>query len=106
MGVEKFLDASTAYITYEDSLKLLDDPIGFPTRVTSHDFGWWINVLPIECLEEDGKLQQMKHDGYSDAFINLIKFAARNSCWWINLDCDGDDVECEEVDGLKYTLWG
>jgi hypothetical protein len=37
MGVEKFLDASTDCITYEDNLKLLDDPEAFPSRVITHD---------------------------------------------------------------------
>ena len=100
MGVEKFLDAGTFYITYEDSVKLLDDPVGFPTRVIPHDYGWWINVPRIECLEEDGDLQQMKHDGYSDAFIRLMKMAAEHNCWWINLDSDGEDVE-----GLEQIEW-
>ena len=71
------MDASTAYITYEDSLKLLEDSEAFPTRVISQEYGWWIHKPKLKKLEEDEKLQQMRHDGYSDVFINLVKFAAK-----------------------------
>jgi hypothetical protein len=81
-------------------LKLLAEPEAFPTRVIPHEHGWWINVPSIEYLEEEDKLLQIKRCGHSDIFINLIRFAAKNRCWWINLDCDG-----EEVDGLEYNEW-
>ena len=96
MGIEKFLDASTGYITYEDSLKLLDDPEAFTTRVIPHEYGWWISTASIEPYN----LEQMKQDGYSEAFIRLMKMAAKNDCWWINLDADGEDVE-----GLEQNEW-
>jgi hypothetical protein len=99
MGVEKFLDAATAYITYEDSVKLLDDPVAFPSRVIPHEFGWWINVPEVKLLEED-LIQPMKCADYSVRFINMIKMASKNGCWWINLDCDGGYVE-----GLEYNEW-
>ena len=106
MGAEKFLDASTGYITDEDRLKLLDDPTAFPTRVIPHEFGWWINVPSIEYLEEDDKLHQIKQCGYSDLFVNLIKFAAKHDCWCINLDCDGEVLDDEEMDGLaEVKFW-
>ena len=53
-----------------------------------------------EYLEEEAKLHLIKQSGYSDFFIDLIKFADKNSCWWINLDCDGEYVE-----GLEYNEW-
>lgn len=99
MGIEKFVDASTEYITYEDSLKLLEDPEAFPSRVITHEFGWWINVPEVKLLDEDW-IQRMKCEGYSDRFINLIKMASENDCWWINLDCDGTNV-----DGLEPIAW-
>ena len=100
MKVDFFLDASTGYITYEDSLKLLDAHEAFPTRVIPREYGWWINVNCFELSGEEGKFQELKEDGYSDAFINLIKLASKNGCWWINLDCAG-----EEVDGLEQNEW-
>lgn len=52
MGLEKFLEASTAYINYEDSLKLLEDPEAFPTRVIPHEYGWWISVYFL-CVQRN-----------------------------------------------------
>lgn len=103
MGLEKFLEASTAYINYEDSLKLLEDPEAFPTRVIPHEYGWWISVYFFMCPEESYRLQEMKQYGYSDAFINLVKFAAKR---WINLECDAEEVDCEAEDELAYIVWG
>lgn len=99
MGVENFLDASTGHITYEDSLKLLEDPKGFPTRVIPHEFGWWIWVFPDENFK-DSMLFFMRERNYSEAFIKLIKMAYVRHCWWINLDCDGDFI-----DGLEINDW-
>lgn len=45
----------------------------------------------------------MKQYGYSDAFINLVKFAAKR---WINLECDAEEVDCEAEDELAYIVWG
>lgn len=98
MGVEKFLDASTGYITYEDSLKLLEDPESFPTRVIPHEYGWWINVSLENEFEE--KVLLMLDYGYSEPFANLMRLAHKHSCCWINLDCDG-----EYVDGLGINDW-
>lgn len=98
MGVEKFLDASTGHITYEDSLKLLEDPSAFPSRVIVHDYGWWINIKGKEF--EDEVILAMRTRGYSEAFVRLMRLAYTQECWWINLDCDGDDI-----DGLEIIEW-
>lgn len=99
MGVENFLDASTGHITYKDSIKLLEDPEGFPSRVIPHDYGWWINIHE-EKLLDDEIIKPMREDGYSEGFISLIKKASDHDCWWINLDCDGG-----YVDGLEIFKW-
>lgn len=98
MGVEKFLDASTGYITYADSRKLLEAPEDFPSLVISHEYGWWIHVGGKRDLPE--MFQRMRADGFSEAFIMLIKKASNWGCWWINLDCDGFEVE-----GLEVIEW-
>lgn len=102
MSVQKFLDARTSYITYEDSLKLLANPDNFPTRVISHEYGWIIHVPPWNDLreEDDDVLEQMLVAGYSQAFVTLMVYASKRDCWWINLDCDG-----EEVEGLLKHEW-
>jgi hypothetical protein len=99
MGVEKFLDAGTGHITYADSIKLLEDPEGFPSRVITHEFGWWINVCEKKLLQNE-MIQPMRDEGYSEGFVNLIKAASASDCWWINLDCDGG-----YVDGLRIFKW-
>lgn len=99
MGVEFFLDAGTHHITYEDSRRLLKSPEEFPSRVITHDFGWWINIMEKKLLEEE-MIQPMQKKGYSDGFISLIRKASEHSCWWINLDCDGS-----YVDGLRTFTW-
>ena len=100
MGVEKFLDASTGHITYEDSLKLLDGHEDFPSRVIPHEFGWWINVPYLSEWGENMIIQKLTEQGYSGGMLNLLKYASENSCWWINLDCDAIDVE-----GLEVFEW-
>jgi len=82
MGVEKFLDASTGHITYADSLKLLEDPNAFPSRVIPHEFGWWINIPDFKLLKE-GLIKPMKGAGYSESFINMIKMASKK---WMLVD--------------------
>ena len=99
MGVENFLDANMEYITYEDSLKLLEDPESFPTRVIPHEYGWWINVSLDHDFEE--RMILMLDYGYSQSFVNLMRLANKHKCWWINLDCDGG----EYVDGLEFNGW-
>lgn len=99
MGVENFLDAGTCHITYEDSLLLLNDPEGFPSRVIPHEYGWWINVLLENTFEEE-KIRVMLENGYSESFANLMRLAHKHNCCWINLDSDGDYVE-----GLEINDW-
>ena len=35
----------------------------------------------------------IRENGYSKAFINVIKMASKANCQWINLDYNGDFVE-------------
>lgn len=100
MSIEKFLDASTGHITYEDSLKLLDDHEAFPSRVIPHQFGWWINVPDWAEWSELEVVLSLYRKGYSQGMLNLLKYAAVNGCWWVNLDCDAYAVE-----GLDVFEW-
>jgi hypothetical protein len=93
MGVEKFLDASTGHITYEDSLKLLEDPVSFPCRVIPHVFGWWINVPEMKLWVEEPMADWIREQGYSEGIISMLIFARDNNCWWVNLDRDGEQIE-------------
>ena len=99
MGVENFLDAGTNHITCEDSMKLLEEPDEFPSRVITHEFGWWIFV-PLDHQSHRYLSSKMRKNGYSEAFIRLVRRAYIRHCWWINLDFDGGNV-----DNLEYFEW-
>ena len=100
MGIEMYLDASTGHITYEDSLKLLDDPTSLPCRVIPHEFGWWINVPEKKLWIEELIADEIREQGYSEGLISMLIFARDNCCCWVNVDSDGDFVE-----GLKIFDW-
>ena len=100
MGIEKFLDASTGHVTYEDSLKLLNYPISLPCRVIPHEYGWWIKVPEKKLWREDPRADWIREKGYSEGLISMLIFANENDCWWVNLDCDAEFVE-----GLKSFEW-
>ena len=102
MGLEKFLDASTGYITYEDSEMLMAYADSVPARVIRHNYGWFISICSLSRCPEHRAfvLKTMREYGYSQSFIDLLKHAAQNDCWWINLDRDGEDV-----DELEQNEW-
>lgn len=100
MGVQKYLDASTGHITYEDNHKLFAQHQSFPTRVVSHQHGWWINVPEKKLWEDELIASQIQAQGYSKDFLALLLFAVKHGCWWVNLDCDGSYIE-----GLNSFDW-
>jgi len=100
MGVQKYLDASTGHITFEDSQRLCAHHQSLPTRVIVHEYGWWINVPDKKLWEEELIASQIQSQGYSKDFLALILFAMKRECWWINLDCDGSYIA-----GLNSFDW-
>jgi hypothetical protein len=99
MAIEKYLDISTGHITYEDSQTLLWKHESFPTRVIAHEYGWWICVYDKKTQKES-VYPGMRKQGYSEAFIDMMRMAADANCSWINLDSDGDYLE-----GLETFDW-
>lgn len=97
MNIQKFLDISTGHMQRHDDELLtfeVDTPASsFPLRVIGHDYGYWVRV-PLGG--EDvliSHVNDLLELGFSDDFINLLKAAAKEGCWWINFDCDADTVE-------------
>jgi hypothetical protein len=89
MSIEKYMDASTCFITENDNA-LLEECSMFtcPITVYGYDYGCFVIIDPE--LEE-GFDEEMREFGFSAEFIELVKFAQRQDCGFLRLDCDGDD---------------
>lgn len=86
MGIQKYLDASTCYITEEDDKKIKHPE--FPYSVIEYDFGYF-----IFCGAHHEEMEEELADfGMSYAFIKLMLYANREDCWYLRLDCDGDNT--------------
>lgn len=90
--IRKYLEASTAHITPEDSDKLavLVCFGGAPSTVVGHGYGYFVNV-PFDEVDEVER--QWTGAGLSDSFILLLRYAREKDCYWIYLDADGDIIE-------------
>ena len=99
MGVEKYLSVSTVHITQEDCQKLSWPQEDLPIQVVAHENGWWIAVYDKQTLKEY-VFPCIRENGYSKAFINVIKMASKANCLWLNIDYNGDIVE-----GLSFCDW-
>ena len=90
--INKYLDASTGYITKKDSEKLNDSSF---VHAIPYAYSWWIYVENTDSnfWGEDCDM--------SDSFIKLVWYALNNDCTWIKLDCDGDDT----IDELEFNEW-
>ena len=85
MSIEKYMDASTCYITEKDSKLLLT--FDFPFVVYEYESGYFVHTFHhSETLEKLGRAY-----GLSEDFIALLLFAHDKDCTFIKLDCDGDD---------------
>jgi hypothetical protein len=96
-GVFNFLDASTGHITEDDSrlLGMHEDDSLFIRK----EFGWWVWIDVTDPESQDADLRKME---FSGAFRKLVRYAADNNCFWLNLDGDGAIILGE---GLPYNPW-
>lgn len=105
MPIFKALELSTAYMksTDADILKgymvdqeegrfrpeggnLIVDPIG--------NYGWTINLGQIQNKDTEATfLQALAEEGFSEAFINILKHGAGQGLDAVRFDCDVDDIE-------------
>jgi hypothetical protein len=87
-GLYHYLDASTAHITEEDSRVL--ENLADGEWYISREYGWWVWI----DVDNETKQQQTLRDlGLSESFINLVRYAADNYCWWLLLDQDGTNID-------------
>jgi hypothetical protein len=94
--IGKMLDVSTSHITENDA-KLLDESDSKkqssisrnPLSAFSKGVGWLVN---IPATDEE-VFKEILNYGYSNEFVELVKVALNHDCDWINLDCDGAEIE-------------
>ena len=98
LEIHRQLVCSTNHITREDGQKL-DDEFGVRQSGLLHvyekpGYGWWIYVKTHSLEAKKGKMRLLREDfKFSQAFVNLIRFARRHKCEWIMLDTDGKNIE-------------
>lgn len=85
MAVYKYLDCSTAHVSFQEKT-LLENHV-LPFKVMDHDYGWWLNVQPF--VEEDEEELHKR----APNIMRLIKHALELDCNWINLDADAEELE-------------
>lgn len=93
MAICKYLDLSTAHITYGDNMRLTSGG-GVGVRCCSHDHGF-IVFINSEYARED-----IEASGLSIDFLNVYLYAIKNGCDLVNFDSDG-----EIIDGLAVNNW-
>ena len=65
-----------------------------PNRIIKHDYGWFI-WMPFDV---DEVIKQIKEETeLSPALGNILRYAEKHACWFINLDTDA-----EKINNLEY----
>ena len=107
MSVAKFLDASTGYMTKNDSLLLANieklqaiKAYRSRPRVIPHEYGWWVNVQQEGDVYVD-HIAALVDAGFSASFLKVMHHARKHGCWWINFDQDGS----KDLVGLRLFNW-
>ena len=107
--IVKVFEASTGHITKEDDKLLRRDDVG---SVCTYDikggkilYGYLVftgleNNSSIKEEIATEELEAMKADGFSDAFINLLKIARAKGCKFLQLD--GDGVSYEDLPTFEW----
>ena len=102
MTIARFLDLSTKYITFSDGMLLMNRsdpaaPSDLIVFVQGH--GWFVNVEMDPVVA--GELASILIDqGFSEAFVAVLRYAREHDCRWINFDTDGEHEE-----GLPTFDW-
>lgn len=94
-----YLDASTAYINQEDVARLQEaaSKQSDANPVIAYDkpgYGWFVHVSAADdgLIPLDHVVAECRKYGYTQHFVDLLKFASGIGCVWIDLDCDGARV--------------
>lgn len=98
-NILSYLDCSTSHVTEKD-MELLKETPAFLYDFThaSYEYGAFVSVSGAAELEEETR--KMLEDGFSEAFINLRKYAEQHGCTILRLDAHGVVIE-----GLPTFEW-
>lgn len=96
MPFQQILDLSTVHIKPSDG-KLLERypaderPSGAALIAYPYEYGWTVSTSGLnETDARDGFVEGIRREGFSEAFVELVKFAHDNDCTLVRLDRDGD----------------
>jgi len=97
MSIFKGLELSNAHMTQKDNEQLIYilNNLPFyvlPFWVAQYEYGY---VLPVDSdpTELENSIRQLKKAGFSDAFCNVLRYAQKHECRWINFDRDAPVVD-------------
>lgn len=97
LEIQLTLVASIAHITEQDVEKLNVDAEGEEFVLYPKGAGFLLGLLPGDL---DRMVTRFTEEGYSAAFVSLIRFGVQHNCGWLILDPDGP-----EIDGLPKFDW-
>jgi hypothetical protein len=86
MACYKYLDASTRFVTPEDR-KLLDDGCDNGCGVVSYKYTYGAFVVVPRGIDDAERISDL-----SSAFWALMRYAEKEGCLLVKLDCDGDEL--------------
>ena len=97
MPIRKMLDVSTAHITSADA-KLLGEysskgnSPGKALIAYPFEYGWTVSTSGLldGAADRRGKIADMRREGFSEHFINLMKHAADKGAVLVRLDADAE----------------
>lgn len=82
--IYKYADLSTGHLPQTE----MDNIAAAPPRVIEHEYGAWVNVLPVE--DED----EQEWDEFP-VLRCVLAWARGKGARWVNLDRDGDLIPDE-----------
>ena len=91
------LDMSTAHLTNR-TLSMMKDGTEFDEVIyypkwddfVQGNIGYFIHINEEIFGYDEEELSELKRDGLPEDLLNIVLFAGKNGCDWINLDRDGD----------------
>ena len=85
MAFYKYLDVSTRFVTPEDR-KFLDDGCDSGCGVVAYRYEYGAFVIVPPDIDDAERISDL-----SSAFWALMRYAEKEGCQIVKLDCDGDD---------------
>ena len=91
LEIQRHLVVSTCHVTQDDTICLSEQEC-----IVAHEFEEGFHVHVPEADHDD----ELRDNGYSPAFLGLLKLARENDCDYLTLDRDGPEIE-----GLTSFDW-